>query len=140
MTLPARDELVEIYRSTRTIAVVGMSANPEKNAHTVPAYLQEQGYDIIPVNPRGGTILGVDAVPSLAEVDVAIDVVDVFRPADEGPDIARAAAEIGAKVLWMQPETGSDEAVAIAEAAGMTVVAGHCMRATHKLLGLDTGI
>jgi len=136
MDLPPRERLLEIFAATRTIAVVGASADPEKDAHTVPRYLQEHGYRIIPVNPRGGTILGEEARPSLSAVDVPVDVVDVFRPPDEGPAIARAAAAIGALVLWLQPGAESDEAVAAAEDAGLTVVAGHCMRATHRLLGL----
>jgi predicted CoA-binding protein len=137
MDLPPRDELTAIYRSSSTIAVVGMSSDPSKDAHTVPKYLMEHGYRVIPVNPGAGSILGVDSVASLADIEVPIDVVDVFRPAAEGPDIARAAVAAGARVLWMQPGTESDEAVAIATDAGLTLVAGHCIRATHRLLGLD---
>jgi predicted CoA-binding protein len=136
MDLPPRPELLEIYRSIETIAVVGASADPDKNAHTVPRYLQAHGYRIIPVNPRGGEILGETAAASLADITEPIDVVDVFRPPAEGPAIAAAAAAAGARIVWFQPGTESEEAVAAAAGAGIGVIAGHCMRATHQLLGL----
>lgn len=139
MDLPPRSELLEIYASIETIAVVGASANADKTANTVPRYLQEQGYRIIPVNPGGGEILGVAAVASLDEIDEPIDVVDVFRPPAEGPAIAEAAAAAGARIVWFQPGTESEEAVAAARSAGIAVIAGHCMRATHQLLAAGSG-
>ncbi len=82
--------------------MVGASSDPSKAAHRIPLYLQSQGYRIVPVNPRGGELLGERAYRSLTEIDVPVDVVDVFRPAEEAPDIARQAVAIGAKVLWLQ--------------------------------------
>jgi len=134
-----RERLLRIYAETRTIAVVGASSDPSKDAHTVPLYLQSQGYRILPVNLRGGEILGEHVFRSLGEIDKPVDVVDVFRPAEEAPDIARQAVAIGAKVLWLQAGIVSEEARQIAEAAGLTVVMDRCMRATHKLLGLGPG-
>jgi predicted CoA-binding protein len=131
------DELRKIYADTKTIAVVGISADEAKPSNNVPAYLQDQGYRIVPINPRGGEILGEKVYESLDKVDVPIDVVEVFRPADETPAIAMQAAEIGAKVLWLQEGIASDEAEKIGEEAGMTVVMDRCMRATHKELGLQ---
>ena len=131
------DELRKIYSDTKTIAVVGISGDEAKPSNNVPAYLQEQGYRIVPVNPRGGEILGEKVYESLDKIDVPIDVVEVFRPADETPAIAMQAAEIGAKVLWLQEGIASDEAEKIGEEAGMTVVMDRCMRATHKELGLQ---
>ena len=131
------DELRKIYNDAKTIAVVGISADEAKPSNNVPAYLQDQGYRIVPVNPRGGEILGEKVYESLDKVDVPIDVVEVFRPADETPAIAMQAAEIGAKVLWLQEGIASDEAEKIGEEAGMTVVMDRCMRATHKELGLQ---
>src|SRR4051812_16358536 len=90
-----REKLTRIYRESRTIAVVGASANDEKEAYWIPEYLQRQGYRIRPVNPRGGTILGEPVAVSLAEVDEPVEVVDVFRPAAEAPDIARQAGHRG---------------------------------------------
>jgi predicted CoA-binding protein len=131
-----RETLTRIYRESRTIAVVGASADEQKAAFRIPQYLQQQGYRIRPVNPRGGRILGEPAVSSLAELDGPVDVVDVFRPSAEAADIARQAVAIGAKVLWLQLGITSDEARTIAEEAGLTVVMDRCMGATHRELGL----
>jgi predicted CoA-binding protein len=101
--------------------------------------LQSQGYRIIPVSPKGGEILGEQVATSLAEIDGEVDVVDVFRPAEEAPGIAREAAAIGAKVLWLQSGIGSDEAAAIAQENGMQIVMDVCMGATHARLDLGPG-
>jgi predicted CoA-binding protein len=133
---PTTDELRAIYADTETIAVVGASSSREKAAHTVPEYLQSMGYRIIPVSPRGGELFGEPVVASLADVAAPVDVVQVFRPSDEVPRIARDAAAIGAKVLWMQPGIVSAEGAEIARRHGMEVAMDICMRATHLLLGL----
>jgi uncharacterized protein len=136
---PTREELLRIYAATRTIAVVGASGDPAKAAHRIPRYLQSQGYRIRPVNPRGGELLGEAVARSLAEVDGPVDVVDVFRPAEEAPRIAREAVDAGAKVLWLQAGIESEEARQLAEAAGLTVVMDRCMGETHGELGLGPG-
>ncbi len=118
-----REQLLRIYAETRTIAVVGASADASKAAHHIPRYLQSQGYRILPVNPRGGALFGER----------------VFRPAQEAPEIARQAIAIGAKVLWLQVGIVSEEARRIAEAAGLTVVMNRCMGETHGQLGLGPG-
>jgi predicted CoA-binding protein len=128
------ERLIEIYRGARTIAVVGASSNPDKPAHRIPAYLQTKGYRIVPVNPNGGELFGEHVVPSLLVVDEPIDVVDVFRPSDEAPAIARDAVAAGAKVLWLQAGIVSNEAAAIATAGGLEVVTDTCMGATHRRL------
>jgi uncharacterized protein len=134
-----RERLLEIYARTKTIAVVGASADESKPAHEIPRYLQSQGYRIVPVNPRGGVILGEPVASSLDDVEGPVDVVDVFRPADEAPAIAEQAIEIGARVLWLQLGIASAEAKHLAEAAGLTVVMNRCMGATHGQLGLGPG-
>jgi predicted CoA-binding protein len=136
---PTRDDLLRIYAETKVIAVVGASDDVAKPAGNIPAYLKAQGYRIIPVNPTRDTVLGERAYASLADIGEPVDVVDVFRPAPEGPDIARAAADIGAKVIWFQPGTQSGEASRIAHDAGVTVVSRICMGATHGTLGLGPG-
>jgi uncharacterized protein len=136
---PSDDELREIYGETKTIAVVGASNDESKAANSIPRYLQRQGYRIVPVNPRGGEILGEHAYPSLTEVDVPVDVVDVFRPSEETPAIARDAVTIGAKVLWLQLGIESDEAAKIAQEGGLRAVMNLCIGATHKRLGLGPG-
>lgn len=125
------DEYRKIYGEVKTIAVVGASENPAKAAHGIPAYLKREGYRIIPVNPKGGEMFGEPVRTSLAEIGEPVDVVDVFRPAEETPDIARQAAAIGAKILWLQEGIHSDEAQAIAEEAGMTFISDTCMGHTH---------
>jgi len=139
MKASLREKLLRIYAETKTIAVVGASADETKAAHQIPRYLQSQGYRIIPVNPRGGEILGEPVFRSLADIDVPVDVVDVFRPAQEAPAIARQAIAIGAKVLWLQIGIESEEARQLAEAAGLTVIMNRCMGETHGELGLGPG-
>ena len=134
-----REQLLRIYAETKTIAVVGASADESKAAHQIPRYLQSQGYRIVPVNPRGGQLFGERVFRSLAEVDIPVDVVEVFRPAAEAPEIAQQAVAIGAKVLWLQLGIVSREARQIAESAGLMVVMNRCMGATHALLGLGPG-
>ncbi|TMK54097.1 MAG: CoA-binding protein [Actinobacteria bacterium] len=139
MANPTDDELKQVYADTKTIAVVGASNDPKKPGHNIPAYLQTQGYKIIPVNPKGGEIFGEPVRASLADVDESIDVVDVFRPSEETPEIAREAVKAGAKVLWLQTGIQSDEAERIAREGGLTVVMNTCMGATHRRLGLGPG-
>jgi predicted CoA-binding protein len=129
-------ELRRIYAETKTIAVVGASTDTSKPAHIIPRYLQSQGFRIVPVNPRGGEMLGERVYESLSEVDVPVDVVDVFRPPAEAPDIARSALAIGAKVLWLQSGIESNEAARIATQGGLTVISNMCMGETHARLDL----
>jgi uncharacterized protein len=139
MDASLRERLARIYAEATTIAVVGASGDPAKPAHRIPRYLQEQGYRIVPVNPHGGERFGEPVARSLTEVDGPVDVVEVFRPAGEAPEIAREAVQIGAKVLWLQLGIESQEARRIAEAAGLTVVMNRCMGVTHRELGLGHG-
>ena len=139
MDASQREQLARIFAETKTIAVVGASGDPSKPAHRIPRYLQRQGYRIVPVNPRGGELLGEPVARSLAEVEGPVDVVDVFRPASETPRAAREAAEIGAKVLWLQLGIESEEARQVAESAGITVVMDRCMGEAHGELGLGAG-
>jgi predicted CoA-binding protein len=139
MDASLREQLARIYAEANTIAVVGASGDPSKPAHAIPLYLQRQGYRIRPVNPRGGELLGEPVARSLSEVDGSVDVVEVFRPAAEAPQIAREAIKVGAKVLWLQLGIDSQEAKQVAEAAGLAVVMDRCMGETHGDLGLGLG-
>ena len=125
-----------ILEAARTVAVVGMSANPAKAAFAIPAGLQSAGFRIIPVNPKGGEILGEKVYATLADVPEPIDVVEVFRPADEAPDIARQAVAAGAKVLWLQKGLVSDEARQIARDAGIDYVEDLCMGVERARYGI----
>jgi hypothetical protein len=133
------EEIRRIYAETKTIAVVGATDGPERASHNVPFYLREQGYRIIPVNPIRKEALGVATVPTLLDIDEPVDVVDVFRPASEAPDLARNTVAIGAKVLWLQLGITSEEAAAIATEAGLMVVMDRCMGQMHAKLGLGPG-
>jgi predicted CoA-binding protein len=137
-----RDELLDIYRTARTIAVVGASGDSSKPANEIPAYLQSQGYRIVPVNPRGGVLFGEPVFRSLEEVAAAgldIDVVDVFRPPVEAPELARQAVALGARVFWLQYGIESEEAAGIAAAGGLAVVMNRCMGVMHQVVGLGPG-
>lgn len=133
---PSDEQLRRLYGEIRTIAVVGASSDPDKASYMVPEYLQSWGYDIVPVNPHGGEILGVPVARSLQDVPKPVDVVQVFRPSREVPAIARDAAAIGARVLWMQPGVVSPEGAGLAQSLGLTVAMDICMMHTHLLLGL----
>ncbi|MGH2807568.1 MAG: CoA-binding protein [Actinomycetota bacterium] len=117
----------EILERSRTVAVVGASTDESKPSHSVPARLQRAGFNVIPVNPSGKEILGRVAAKSLSEIDEPIDVVEVFRPAEEAPEIAREAVAVGAKTLWLQLGIRSDEARRIAEEGGLDFIEDHCM-------------
>lgn len=122
-----------ILKEAKTIAIVGVSANPDKTSHRVAAYLQCKGYRVIPVNPTvEGEILGEKVYPSVQSIREPFDVVDVFRRAEDVPAVVDDAIAAGAKILWMQRGIVNEEAAAKAEAAGMTVVMDRCMMAEHK--------
>ncbi len=116
-----------ILRSFSTLAVVGMSRDPNKSAHSVPASLQASGFRIVPVNPYAGELLlGEHTYASLRDIPFPIEVVVVFRPSEDVPPIARDAVAIGAKALWLQQGIVSAEARAIAEGAGLLYVEDLC--------------
>jgi predicted CoA-binding protein len=134
------DELRHLYDETKTIAVVGCSDDWMKPGNVVPRYLQEQGFKLVPVNPRHSELLGERCYPTLKDVDVPVDTVDVFRPAREAPDLARDAVAIGARYFWLQEGIVSDEAAQIAEEGGLGVVMDRCMGVVHGELGLGPGV
>jgi predicted CoA-binding protein len=136
-TNPSNDQLKSLLTSATTIAMVGASANPEKPSHGIMRTLQRAGYRVIPVNPREPEILGERSYPSLLDVPERIDIVDVFRRAEDTPAIAAEAAQIGAKALWLQTGIASEEAAEKAKAGGLTVVMNACIGATHAALGVQ---
>ena len=128
--------LRDIYASAEAIAVVGATPNPEKAGNSIPQYLQSQGYRIIPVSPAHDEVFGVRAYPSLSDVDVPVDVVNVFRPAGEAPQIVTDSIPLGANVGWLPLGIVSGEAAAIGEQAGRAMIMDRCIGATHRALGL----
>jgi uncharacterized protein len=133
---PEDRELRALLGDVLTIAVVGLSSKPNRPSLEVARYLQEHGYRIVPVNPKETEVLGERAHASLADVPERIDVVDVFRRAEETPAIAREAVAIGARVLWLQEGIVSDEAARIATEGGLEVIMGVCIRHVRaRLMG-----
>jgi uncharacterized protein len=131
---PSDQELKELLTNATTIAIVGASSNPDKASHGIMQKLQKAGYKVIPVNSRETEILGERSYPSLIEVPERIDIVDVFRRAEDTPAIADEAVTIGAKALWLQTGITSEDAAARAKAGGLTVVMDLCIGATYSLL------
>ena len=116
-----------ILREFRTIAVVGLSRDPAKAAHAIPARMQHAGFRTIPVNPNLERVLGEKAYQSLKAIPEPVEVVLVFRPSPEAAAIAKDAVAIGAKALWLQQGIASEEARRIAESAGLLYVEDRCM-------------
>src|SRR5258706_16325409 len=131
---PSDAELKQLLTEATIIAMVGASSNPDKASHGIMQKLQSVGYRVIPVNPRETEVLGEHSYPSLIDVPERIDIVDVFRRAEDTPGIADEAVTIGAKALWLQTGIVSEDAAARAKAGGVGVGMELCIGATHSLL------
>jgi hypothetical protein len=128
------ETLRDILQNGRTIAVIGISSDPERPAYEVAAYLQKQGYRIVPVTPKDSEVLGEQAYPDLPSVPFAVDVVDIFRRSEAvGPHV-QEAIDKGARVVWMQLGIKNEEAAQQAQEAGLQVVMDHCMKQEHSRL------
>ena len=125
-------ETIDQIFKMKTVAVVGMRPKPERPSHYVGMYLKEQGYNIIPVNPGHKEIAGMTSYPSLLDIPVKVDVVDVFRRPEHAVPISEAAVEIGARALWLQDGVINDEAAKLAEDASLLVVMNDCMLRRHR--------
>jgi len=135
-TMILDDENVrEILRGKKLIAMVGASSNPERPSNHVLEYLLNAGYVVYPVNPKDEQLFGQKVYRSLHDIPVPVDIVDVFRNSDQAPEVALEAVAIGAKVLWMQEGVVSEEAREIALKAGLQVVMNRCMLKEHRRLG-----
>ena len=139
--------LRRILRDYRDIAIVGLSPKWHRPSYFAAKYLVNHGYRIFPVNPAHSEILGRKCYPSLADIPEKVEVADCFRRAEEMPALAKQAAEIGARVFWMQIGAHNDEAAQIAESAGMETVSDRCMKIEHGRLfgglhfaGVNTGV
>ena len=124
----------QILRESRTIAVVGLSNNPQRDSHRVARYLQEQGYRIIPVNPTIADALGERSYPDLRAIPEPVDLVDVFRRSEEVLPVAKQAVAIGARALWLQDGVINEQAAALARDAGLDVVMDDCSLRQHQRL------
>ena len=125
------EKIRRILAKSKTLAIVGLSAQWHRPSYFAAKYMQEHGYRIIPVNPMYDEILGEKCFKSLRDIPDAVDVVDCFRKSAEIPALAEDAVAIGAKVLWMQIGVKSDAARARAEAAGLEVVENRCVKIEH---------
>jgi predicted CoA-binding protein len=132
---PDDDALRRLLANARTIAVVGASSKPDRPSHGIMKILIGAGYRVIPVTPRESTVLGRTAYPELSDIPEHVDIVDVFRRAEDTPPIADAAVGIGATTLWLQLGISSDEAAERARRGGLTVVMDKCIGQTVQRLG-----
>ena len=121
----------DILENTKTIAIVGLSSERQKASYFVATYLKREGYRVIPVNPRGGTILGETVYPDLKSIPDKVDLVDIFRPSSEVPEIMDQAIAIGAKAVWTQLRILNFEAAEKGRAAGLSVVMDKCVKMEH---------
>ncbi len=129
-------QIDQLLLKTKTIAVVGLSSDRQKASYFVAGYLQKEGYRIIPVNPRGGTILGETVYPDIQSVPPGIDLIDIFRPTNEidaivDQAIARKQAGIDSPAIWMQLRLTNLAAAERAHAAGLTTVVDKCVKMEH---------
>lgn len=131
-----RDErlIQQLLRNSETIAVVGLSGKPGRPGRTVPKYLQQHGYRIVPVNPNLSEALGETAYPSLLDIPLPVDVVQIFRRPENVPPVVEDAIRIGAKAVWMQLGIVNQQAAARARQAGLEVVMDACMRTEHRAM------
>ena len=131
---PSDDELRALLTSSKTIAMVGASSKPDRPSHGVMKQLLAAGFRVIPVTPRDEKVLGRMAYPTLSAIPEKVDIVDVFRRAEDTPGVADEAVKIGARALWLQLGISSEDAAKRAQAAGLTVVMDACIGQTVQRL------
>ena len=131
---PPDEALRQILSNASTIAVVGASSKPDRSSHGIMRRLQQVGYRVVPVNPNETEVLGEQAYPSLKDVPIKIDIVDVFRRPEFTLAIADDAVAVGAKVLWLQIGIENEDAAARAKAGGLSVVMDACLATVHSYL------
>jgi predicted CoA-binding protein len=134
----SREDLKALFGRTKTIAVVGLSEKPERDSHSISAYLQEQGFKIVGVNPTAKTILGEPTYASLTAIPEpvrrTIDLVVVFRKAEDAPAVLAEAAALGLRSAWLPPGSSSAAALQVAGELGLTLVADKCLRVVHSAI------
>lgn len=129
----------EILKTCKTVAVVGLSSDPERPSNRVASFLKENGYKIIPVNPKEQTVIGVKCYPDLAAIQEKVDVVDIFRRSEDVLPIIEDSIKIGAKAVWMQEGVVNQAAAEKASKAGLKVVMDKCMRKELAKLLYENG-
>ena len=132
MTTTTTDSITELLKRSKTIAVVGLSDSPFRASHGVSAYMQAQGYRIVPVNPNVENVLGEDSYPSLLDVKEKIDILDVFRRSEYVPALVDQAIQLKVPVIWMQEGVVHEAAAEKARQAGITVIMDRCILKEHR--------
>lgn len=130
---PSREEIGKILKRVKRIAVVGLSANPERTSYMVSKAMQDAGYEIIPVNPTVDEVLGVKAVKSLKEIEGHVDIVNIFRRPEHLMEIAKEFDEIDAEIFWAQLGISNEEAYQFLKEKGYTVIMDRCIKVEHAL-------
>jgi len=131
---PSNDELKEILKTAKTIAVYGLSDNPERPSYQIAEKMQENGYKIVPVNPTIDEVLGEKAYSSLTDIPGKIDIINVFRRSEYLPEVAREAAETDCRVFWAQQGVVNEEAYKYLKEKGFTVMMDLCIKVVHSVL------
>ncbi|OMF37571.1 CoA-binding protein [Paenibacillus sp. FSL H8-0548] len=131
---PAREHIKHLLETSTTVAVVGLSDNPERVSYMVSEAMQAKGYTIIPVNPNADTILGQKSYASLKDIPIPVDIVNVFRRSEHTPPVAAEAVAIGAKTFWLQLGIANEEAAEIAAAGGLEVIMDRCIKVEDSIL------
>lgn len=131
---PSDETIVDILQRAKTIAIVGLSDNPSRDSYHVAKYLQQHGYRIIPVNPKVDTVLGEAAVPSLDQLEEAVDIIDVFRRSDALPELVASALPLATEVIWGQLGVSHEAAAQTAMDAGKTMIMDRCIKIEHARL------
>ncbi|MFC9598253.1 CoA-binding protein [Peribacillus butanolivorans] len=130
---PSREEMGQMLKKSKRIAVVGLSNNPERTSYMVSKAMQDSGYEIIPVNPTVSEVLGVKAVKALKDIEGHVDIVNVFRRSEFLPRIAKEFAEIDADIFWAQLGVENEEAYDYLKEKGYTVIMDRCIKVEHAL-------
>lgn len=131
---PANETIKSILESAKTIAVVGLSNNPERTSYQISKAMQDSGYKIIPVNPTVDEVLGEKSYSSLTEIEENIDVINVFRRPEHLPSVAKEAAETNCKVFWAQQGVVNEEAYDYLKERDFTVIMDLCIKVVHSVL------
>lgn len=131
---PTREQIKVLLEQAGTIAVVGLSDNPDRVSYEVTQAMQQRGYRIVPVNPNAEQILGEKCYRTLSDIPEPVDIVNVFRRPEHTPPIAEEAVKIGARTLWLQLGIANEEAAQIAQKGGLTVIMDRCIKVEDAVL------
>ncbi|GAA0496398.1 CoA-binding protein [Salinibacillus aidingensis] len=130
---PEQDKIKEILEEAKTIAVVGLSDNPERTSYQISKIMQENGYRIIPVNPKVNEVLGEKAYPALKDIDIPFDIINVFRRSEFLPEIAEEAVQTDASIFWAQQGVENEEAYQYLKQHDFTVIMDTCIKVAHAV-------